>query len=116
MNLRAVAAIVCLFVAVSALAEHRYYRAAQTRHKDQDFVFVKVDAAFFSGNPAAEEREFTDIRACVREAHLTGHVFAVANVNRHFKFYGPKDYHEIVKYLDMNWVNARLNKELSCDF
>lgn len=114
--MRAVAVVVCLFVALSALAEHRNFRVAQVRHKDVDFVFVKVDPAFFDRDHAVEQREWTDLKVCAREAHLTGHVFAVGVVNRKFKFYGSTDFHDIVKKLDMQWVNAHLNRDLACDY
>ena len=116
MKLRALALLVCLFVATSAAAEHKSFRIAHVRYKDQNYVFVKVAPTFFSGDLAAEERGYTDLKACAREAQLDGHVFAVAVVNKRFKFYGPKNYHDVVRYLDMEWVNARVNGDLNCEF
>jgi hypothetical protein len=37
-------------------------------------------------------------------------------VNGGFKFYGPKSWANYLSTLDMTWVNARLNKNLTCTF
>jgi hypothetical protein len=52
----------------------------------------------------------------VRGANLAGEVVLVADVNRRFMFYGPKRWDGYLRTLDMQWVNARLNKSLTCNF
>lgn len=116
MKLRVLSLLVCLLAALSLFAETKFYKVARVHYKDQDWVFVKVEPRFFSGDLNAEQREYTDVRACARESREHGHVFVVAVVNRKFKFYGPKDFHDIVRNLDMAWVNARINGDLNCRF
>lgn len=116
MKLRVVSLLVCLFGTLPLFAEHQSYKVARVHYKNQDWVFVKVPPSFFSGDMNREQREYTDIRACARESRQSGHVFAVGVVNRKFKFYGPKDYFDVVRNLDMAWVNARINGDLECDF
>src|SRR5215467_8066419 len=108
MKLRVLSFLACLVVALSVFAEKKSYKIARVHYKDQDWVFVKVDPRFFSGDLNAEQREYTDVRVCARESHESGNVFVVAVVNRKFKFYGPKNFHDIVRNLDMSWVNARI--------
>ncbi len=64
----------------------------------------------------AQARWYTSLQSCVRGAKLAGEVVAVSNVNGRFMTYGPKNWRNFLTTIDMNWVNARLNKELTCTF
>ena len=40
----------------------------------------------------------------------------VANVDGGFRYWGPVNARDFLSTLDMNWVNARVNKEMNCTF
>ncbi len=92
------------------------YPVAHTRSRDTDMVIVKVGARFFEADLKQQERWYTDVQACVRSVKLRGTVIVVNSVDGRFRFYGPKSWHKFLGTIDMAWVNARLNKELSCTF
>lgn len=110
------AAACMLFSALANAAQTVTYRIAHTRQQDTNMVFVVTGGSFFNADSNAKERMWTAMRACVKSAKLAGDVVMVANVNGGFKFYGPKNWISYLRNLDMNWVNARLNKKLTCTF
>ena len=104
---------------LSTLAEAEQttrYSIAHTRQRDTNMVFVVLGSSFFSGDSNRQQRWYTSMQSCVRGANLAGEVVVVANVNGRFKYYGPKTWHNYLRTVDMAWVNARLNKKLTCSF
>ena len=79
-------------------------------------VAVKVGPRFFDADLKTQERWYTDIQSCVRRVNMAGTVVVVASYNGGFKFCGPKTWHDFLRSIDMAWVNARLNKEMTCQF
>lgn len=92
------------------------YRVAHTREQNTNMVFVVISTGFFAGDSQSQARWYTSLQSCVRGAKLAGDLVAVSNVNGRFMFYGPNNWRRFLKTLDMNWVNARINKELTCNF
>ena len=92
------------------------YRVAHTREQNTNMVFVVISSSFFGGGSQAQARWYTSLQSCVRGAKLAGEVVAVSNVNGRFMTYGPKNWRNFLTTIDMNCVNARLNKELTCTF
>jgi hypothetical protein len=112
-----IAALSCLLFSVSASAAQTVtYKIAHTRQKDVNMVVVVTGGSFFNADSNAKERMWTAMRSCAKAANLAGEVVMVANVNGGFKFYGPKSWMNYLKTIDMTWVNARLNKNLTCTF
>ncbi len=111
-----VAAASLLFSVFANAAQTVTYRIAHTRQQDTNMVFVVTSSSFFYADSNAKERMWTAMRACAKSAKLAGDVVMVANVNGGFRFYGPKSWLNYLKNLDMSWVNARLNKKLTCTF
>jgi hypothetical protein len=110
-------AATCLLFSVFANAAQTVtYKIAHTRQQDTNMVFVVTSSSFFNADSSAKERMWTAMRTCAKAANLAGDVVMVANVNGGFKSYGPKNWINYLKNLDMNWVNARLNKKLTCTF
>ena len=111
------AVLACLLWSVVASAEQvTTYDIAHVRHRDRDMVFVVVNRNFFAQSNATQERWWTALKVCVRDADLRGTTIAVADVRGRFRFYGPKSWHDFLRTLDMDWVNARINKELTCHY
>ncbi len=110
-------ALSCLLFSVFASASQTVtYKIAHTKQKDVNMVVVVTGNGFFNADSNAKERMWTAMRSCAKAANLAGEVVMVANVNGGFKFYGPKSWMNYLKTIDMTWVNARLNKKLTCTF
>ena len=110
-------ALACvLFSMFAEAAQTMTYKIAHTRQQDLNMVFVVTSSSFFNADSNAKERMWTAMRTCAKAANLAGDVVMVANVNGSFRSYGPKSWANYLKNLDMAWVNARLNKKLTCTF
>jgi hypothetical protein len=110
-------ALSCLTFSVFASASQTVtYKIAHTKQKDVNMVVVVTGSGFFNADSNAKERMWTAMRSCAKGANLAGEVVMVANVNGGFKYYGPKSWLNFLSTVDMTWVNARLNKKLTCTF
>jgi len=110
-------ALALMASAMSATAETvNRYSIAHTRHRDANMVVVKISSRFFDADLKTQSRWYTDIQACVRSVNLAGTVVLVSGANGRFKYYGPKTWHKFLQTIDMPWVNARVNKEMTCRF
>jgi hypothetical protein len=112
----ALLALLLLLPAAAGAIQTEKYSVAHTRSKDTDMVFVVSNSRFFSGDGTTQARWYTALQSCVRGVRLAGEVVVVANVNGRFMFYGPKNWNGYLKTLDMQWVKARVNKELTCNY
>lgn len=109
--------IACLiWPLLASAAEPTKFRVAHTNVRDTNMVFIVVGDKFFEVDSQTQQRWYTSLQSCVRSVKLAGEVVAVANPKGSFKTYGPKSWHDFLVTLDMAWVNARVNKELSCTF
>ncbi len=110
-------ALVCLVLSTLVSAQSVVtYNVAHTRTRDVNMVVVKVAASFFNADLNTQARWYTDIQSCVRRVNMAGTVIVVASYNGGFRFYGPKTWHDFLRSIDMAWVNARVNKEMTCQF
>jgi hypothetical protein len=117
MTVKLITALSCLLFSVFASAAQTVtYKIAHTKQKDVNMVVVVTGSGFFNADSNAKERMWTAMRSCAKGANLAGEVVMVANMNGGFKFYGPKSWAKYLSTLDMTWVNARLNKQLTCTF
>lgn len=108
--------LVCAAVlATSAVAgAATRYNVAHVRHQNSNMVIVVVGPGFFNGSRADQNRWFTGIEQCVKSLNYAGQTLLVGNVNGRFYFHGPNSWHNFLRTINMNWVNARINKWISC--
>ena len=99
-----------------AAAVTNEYPVAHVKHQNSNMVIVLIHPRFFRGSSADQLRWFTAVEQCVRSVKLAGQTLVVANDNGRYRFYGPKRWHNFMLTLDLNWVHARLNKALTCNF
>ena len=116
MKLRSLVIACLLFASVASAEQVTTYSIAHTRYRDSNMVIVVSNANFFAQSDETQERWFTQLQVCSRNANLAGQVIVVANVNGRFRFYGPRSWHNFLRTLDMAWVRARINKELTCHY
>jgi threonine dehydrogenase-like Zn-dependent dehydrogenase len=112
----ALAATVMAFSSLPASAVTNVYRVAHTRYQNSDMVVVIIDQRFFGGSRDDQARWFTAIEQCVRSVRLGGQTVVVSGHGGRFQFYAPNSWHSFLRTVDMNWVQARVNKQLTCNF
>lgn len=108
--------LLCLGAIADAQAATNTYRVAHVRYQGSDMVLVIVNRSFFYGSGNDQQRWFTAIQQCVRSVKLGGQTLVVTNDNGRFRFYGPNGWHNFLRTIDMSWVNARVNKTMTCNF
>ena len=122
MNSKSVAVLLSLACAASlvagpsAWAMTANYPVAHVKHQNSSLVVVEVNASFFRGSVAEQGRWFTAVEQCVRSVKMAGQTLLVAKVNGSYRFYAPKHWHSFMQTIDLNWVNARVNKSLTCNY
>lgn len=118
MKLKLLALVICLMLPsiVAADDEEVTYPVAHTRYQHSNMVVVVVDKDFFQQDEETQEEWYTAVKQCVRSANLAGQTIIVSDVRGRLKFYGPRSWHKFLRTLDMDWVYARVNKELTCEF
>lgn len=105
-----------LLPAVVCAAESVTYPVAHVRQGNVSTVLVDVGPNFFNSDGQSQARWYKAVQACVRSARLAGDVVAVGEFNRRFNYYGPKDKSAALEKLNMKWVRARVNKQLTCKY
>ena len=109
--------VACLLWPLMAVAaEPTKFRAAHTSVRDSNMLIFVVGDSFFTRDSQTQQRWYTSLQSCARSVKLAGEVIAVANVNVTFKSYVPKSWQDFLRTIDMDWVNARVNKEITCTF
>jgi len=103
-----------LFQPVAAATNQ--YRVAHVKHQNSNMVIVIVNPRFFHASNQQQAKWFTAVQQCVRSVKLAGQTLVVTNDNGRFRYYGPNNWHNFLSTIDMNWVNSRVNKELTCNF
>ena len=116
MTLKAFLVVFLMWASLAIAAEPTKFRAAHTKVRDTNMVFIVVGEKFFEVDQKTQQRWYTSLQSCVRNVTLAGEVVAVADVKGALKTYGPKSWGEFLSTIDVAWVDARINKELFCTF
>jgi hypothetical protein len=115
-----IAVLVALFASLlvsDAFAQRpQTYAIAHTRTQNVDMIAVKVGARYFEADAKTQARLYTDFQACARRANLGGTVILVSSVKGRLRYYGPKTWHTFLSSLNVDWIDARVNKNLTCKF
>jgi hypothetical protein len=90
------------------------FMVAHIRHQNVDLVLVPLEGDF-EHYPREEQAALVgELRARAKAAGLLGTVVPVwAGENEHMKFVAPRALHEIFRGIDVPWVRASINRELS---
>lgn len=91
------------------------YQVAHMRYEGRDWVFVKVSETFITAPEDKISRYFNGIVACARRANFGGQVVAVSDGDGSFRYYGPRNTFSVMEGLDMDFINANLNKSMVCN-
>jgi hypothetical protein len=88
------------------------YRVAHIRKRGQDLVIIPLESAF--GHKVQDEqlRALAEFELHTRAAHLAGHVALVWDSGGRLTFLGPKNWHQFLSSINLNYVMSRLNKQI----
>jgi len=115
-KLKLIPALALLLPVLAVAKETVTYPVAHTRQGDVSTVMVVISPNFFNSDASSQAGWYKAVVACVRSAKLAGDIFVVANFNQRFNYYGPKGRAAAVQGRDMKWVNARVNRQLTCTY
>lgn len=107
--------LIGLIAGCSTVAEAARYRVAYVRERGSNMVIV-VSGAFFNSTDQQKRGWFPQIEACAKSAGLVGQTLIVGSPNGGYYYWGPTDYQPFLRSINMDWVNKRVNKELTCNF
>ena len=89
---------------------------AHIREQGNDLIMVIVPTKFDRYATSDKQLVSASLQKCSKEARISGKVVLVWNKpNGSMGFFGPTPWHPFLKSINMRWVKARVNKELSCD-
>ena len=90
------------------------FMVAHIRRQNVDLVLVPLDGDF-DHYPREEQAALVgELRTRAKAAGLLGTVVPVwMGENEHMKFVAPRNLHEIFRGIDVPWVLASVNRELS---
>lgn len=110
----AVALSALLAPALSQAAETIVYDVAHVRHQDVNMVFVKISPNFFNSDAPIQAKWYKAVQSCMQSKRLDGSTIAVSDFRDRFMYYGPNSLKPFVSTVNMKWVNARVNKKVTC--
>jgi len=106
-----------LFLPVLVAAKETVtYPVAHIRQGDVSSVLIVISPNFFNSDGPSQAGWYKAVVSCVRGAKLAGDIFVVASFNQRFNYYGPKGRTAGLEKRDMKWVNARVNRQLTCNY
>ncbi len=90
------------------------FMVAHVKHKGVDLVLIPLEEEFDRYSPEDKAALVAELRKRSKEAGLLGTVVPVwKTANEHMKFVAPRDMHELFKGVDVNWVLASVNRDLT---
>ena len=105
-----------LLAAPAQAAETIVYDVAHVRLQDVNLVIVKISPNFFNSDAPIQAKWYTAVKSCMRASRLNGEAVAVGDFQNRFNYYGPNSVKLLVSTLNMKWVNARINKKVTCNY
>ena len=90
------------------------FMVAHVKHQGVELVLVPLEDDFDRYPREEQSALIAELRKRAREAGLRGTVVPVWNVeHEHMKFVAPREMHALFKGVDVNWVRASVNLDLS---
>ncbi len=92
------------------------YKIAHVNIQNQDMIFVLLDRQFGYRTEQEQEQFARYLQGCATSAGLKGHVVPTweAPAGRSM-FRGPQEWHTFFGSINLQWVWASVNKELTCN-
>lgn len=116
LNLKTMMLVLLLVPGLVQAAGSVTYPVAHVRQGDVSTVLIVISPNFFNSDGPSQAGWYKAVVSCVRGAKLAGDIFVVSGFNQRFNYYGPKTSRPFVEKLNMKWVNARVNRQLTCSY
>jgi hypothetical protein len=92
------------------------YMTAHINQQGQNLIIVPLDDAFQHQTAAQQNATWEAIQGCAQVAGLAGLVCLVWESQGGFHFLAPQAWHAFFQSIDMAFVAANLNRELTCNW
>jgi hypothetical protein len=89
------------------------YKVAHIREQGQDLVIIPLDSAFGHRSQDEQKHLLAEFEIHTSAAGLAGHVALVWDSGGRASFLGPKNWHQFLEGINLNYVISRLNKQIS---
>jgi hypothetical protein len=89
------------------------YKVAHIREQGQDLVIVPLESAFGHKPQDEQKRALVEFELHTRAAGLAGHVALVWDSGGRLSSLGPKNWHQFLSSINLNYVMSRVNKQIS---
>jgi hypothetical protein len=90
------------------------YKVAHINEQGQDMIIFPVDSAFSRMTRSDQEHQLGLLGFRANAAGLRGAAVAIWDAGGgHLGFFGPQQWHPFLKSIDLHFVMANLNKEIS---
>jgi len=90
------------------------YKIAHINEQGQDMIIVPVTSSFGSKSQSDQSSFESTIQYCAADAGLKATVCIVWQVGNRFHFAAPNAWHQFFRSINMQWVNANINRTLTC--
>jgi hypothetical protein len=89
------------------------FRVAHLRKQGQDMVIFPLDSTFRSKPDSEKAKILVQLQRGAHAAGLAGQAVAAWESGEETRFLGPRPWRPFFESIDMNWVLANVNKEIS---
>jgi hypothetical protein len=88
-------------------------KVAHVREQGQNMIIFPLDHSFGNKSNQDQEDALLDLEYRANSAGLAGHAVAIWQHGQHVHFRGPSKWQNFLRSINMRWVLANVNKELS---
>ncbi len=88
-------------------------KAAHIREQGQNMIIFPLDSSFGSKIGSDQSKALAELEIRAHAAGLAGEAVAVWESGNRMYFLGPRPWHAFLQSIDMRWVLANVNKEIS---
>lgn len=93
------------------------YSIAHVHEQGEDLIIIPLNANTFNSLTRSEQESTREaLQFFATDAGLVGTVCIVWQLGNLFKFIAPTPWHQYFRSIDMGFVQANLNRELSCQY
>lgn len=90
------------------------FNVAHIREQGQDMIIVPMDHRFDQQSQNVQRRTIDELQVRSNSAGLRGTVVAVwETAGGHTKFIAPRPWHRFFQGIDLGWVMANVNRQIT---
>lgn len=89
------------------------FRVAHIHEQGQNMIIFPLDQSFGDKSNQDQNEALSDLEYRANRAGLAGHAVAIWQHGHHTHFRGPSKWQNFLRSINIRWVLANVNKELS---